>query len=203
MRRGGHPGRDPDPARVASRDAISIQSVVINYRSCVLQRLLQIVGLEKWIFGEQALAIGISRKQLQNSSHRDPHSANAGLAAALPRFDRYPIKYPCHVLSLDDCGRLRAGLPHCGESTNREFSRNECTARRAPGPARNQARIYYLFTSRKQPNPPTTTYCEHGTFQPFNAAAIRGAGASQTFLDSGARRHRLLRLLRPRARRSR
>jgi hypothetical protein len=65
---------------------------------------LEIFGLEIRIRGKERSAVGISCKNLENAANGDPHPADAGLPAALSRFNRNPIKQPYHrhVLSLDD-----------------------------------------------------------------------------------------------------
>src|ERR1017187_4282574 len=94
------------PATVSSANSSAIPLLSLRVRlsrRCVAQRLLEILGLEKWVLGEQRSAVGMSCKKLENAANGDPHPANARLPAALSRFNRNPIKqiYRRHVLSLE------------------------------------------------------------------------------------------------------
>jgi hypothetical protein len=95
--------RVPDPAESASCHAIDVQSLVIDSHSGVVQRLLEILGLEKWILGKQGGIVRISRKEFEHAADGDPHRPDAGLPAALSRLNRNSIKqiYHRHVLSSD------------------------------------------------------------------------------------------------------
>ena len=68
-----------------------------------MQSLPEILGFEKRILGENRRPIRVRSKQFQNTADRNPHTANARLAAALPRLNRYPVKqiYRGHEPSLD------------------------------------------------------------------------------------------------------
>ena len=57
-----HAERAPAPAECASCHAIDAQSLIIDSRCCVAQRLLEIFGLEKGVLGEQRSAVRMRRK---------------------------------------------------------------------------------------------------------------------------------------------
>jgi hypothetical protein len=74
-----------------------------------VQRLLEILGLQKWILGKQGGMVRISRKEFEHAPDGDPHRSDAGLPAALPGLNRNSIKqiYHRHVLSLDHPATVR------------------------------------------------------------------------------------------------
>ena len=126
--------RDLQALESASRDAINGQALVIDRRSGIAQRLLEILGFEKGILGYQGRSVRISRKKLEDAANGNSHPADARLAAALRGLNRNSVKLidRCHMLSLDyrhleffskrglDCHNWDekhqgAGL-HCGSS---------------------------------------------------------------------------------------
>ena len=57
-----------------------------------MQGLLEILRFEKRILRKDRSPVRVGRKKFQYAADCDPHAAYTRLAAALPRFNRYPIK---------------------------------------------------------------------------------------------------------------
>jgi hypothetical protein len=95
--------RVPGLTEGESRHAINGQALVIDGRSGIAQGLLEILGFEKGILGDQGRSVRISRKKFEDAANGDPHPADARLAAALPRLNCNSVKliYRCHMLSLE------------------------------------------------------------------------------------------------------
>ena len=87
-----HWGQAPDRGEFASRHSNYAQPLVINRGRRIMQGLLEILWLEKRILGKDRSPVRVGRKKFQYATNCDPHAAYTRLAAALPRFNRYPIK---------------------------------------------------------------------------------------------------------------
>ena len=69
--------------------------------------LLKVLMFKIGILSSDSRPIGVRCQQFQDTAHADPHTAYAGLPAALARLNRNPIKeiYRGHEVSLDHrCG---------------------------------------------------------------------------------------------------
>ena len=116
--------RAPGRAECGSRYEIDTQSLVVDSRRCIAQRLLYILWFEKGIINEQRRAVRISRKQFQNAANRDSHAPDARLSTAFAWLDRDAVKtvYRRHVLSLDH------PRPQSGSDLTSRFKENPHTA---------------------------------------------------------------------------
>jgi hypothetical protein len=99
---GGPRGKPLGPARGASCNAIEVESLVVDGSRGVPQRLVNVLWLEKRVFGEKCATVGIGRQQFQNTANGNPHSANARFSRTLPRLYSNAIKWACrrHVISV-------------------------------------------------------------------------------------------------------
>lgn len=92
-----------------------IEELVIHRGCDITQGQLQILGLQERAFCGECGSIRVCRQQLENAADGDPHAPDAGLASALPRFNRDAIKkiHRGHVSNAGYRAREVTANPSC------------------------------------------------------------------------------------------